>query len=429
MKAMRYSILALAAVAIAVLGTNAFAFHSGGVAECVGCHSMHDPYPGGTNLLIGKDPSATCLACHQSATDTGPSSYHISTADASLTTGLSPLQRTPGGDFGWVKKTYTWAGRGGGTETEPGQTHGHNIVASEGYNSAGVVTTYGYIADTVNTTSPGGTYPGAILSCVSCHDMHGTSRRNADGSITGPADAAARPIASSGSYATSMNPNADVSVGVYRILAGPGFVTDGVTFNGAPDAVAPSSYNVTEAVNQVKVAYGRQTTNGHVSWSQWCGECHDAMHYDNGSKYVHPTDETLGGTIAGNYNAYKKTGDLTGVQASSFTSLVPFVYNSADYAVLKTKAFSNAATYEGPTGTDRVDCLSCHRAHASAWEYGIRWNMEYEFLTDANGNYYNSGFGGRGRTIAEVEDSYYDRPSTTFAKAQRSLCNKCHVKD
>jgi hypothetical protein len=263
--------------------------------------------------------------------------------------------------------------------------------------------------------------------------MHGTSRRNANGEISGPADADARPIAASGSYKTSIDPNADVSVGVYRILAGPGFVTDGVTFDGAPDAVAPNTYNQTEATNQVKVAYGRATGNGHVSWSQWCGECHGAMHYDNGAKYVHPTDEPLGTTIANNYNAYKKTGDLTGVQASSFTSLVPFVYNAgattADYGTLKAAAGNAAATFAGPASTDRVDCLSCHRAHASAWEYAVRWNPEYEFLTDANGNYYNGGFGGRGRTIAEVEDSYYDRPSTTFAKAQRSLCNKCHVKD
>ena len=32
-------------------------------------------------------------------------------------------------------------------------------------------------------------------------------------------------------------------------------------------------------------------------------------------------------------------------------------------------------------------------------------------------------------TAAEVEDSYYDRPATVFAASQRSLCNKCHIKD
>jgi hypothetical protein len=157
------------------------------------------------------------------------------------------------------------------------------------------------------------------------------------------------------------------------------------------------------------------------------------MHYDNGSNYVHPTDETLGGTIANNYNIYVKTGDLTGAAATSFTSLVPFVYNTADYETavtgLKANAGNGSPTYAGPGNNDRVDCVSCHRGHASGWEFALRWNPEYEFLTTATGTYYNGGYGGRGRTTAEVEDSYYDRPATVFARSQRQLCNKCHIKD
>ena len=55
------------------------AFHSGGVAECGGCHSMHSPEAGGSFLLIGTDQSSTCLTCHEHAGDTGPRSYHVST--------------------------------------------------------------------------------------------------------------------------------------------------------------------------------------------------------------------------------------------------------------------------------------------------------------------------------------------------------------
>jgi hypothetical protein len=423
--------LTLAVIGLAIgFGGSALAFHSGGVAECVGCHSMHEPYPGGSNLLVGGDNSATCLACHENAGDTGPSSYHISTAFAVASVpGVSPLQRTPGGDFGWLHKTYTWAGRGGATETEWGYTHGHNIIAGSGFDRNGNPVTYNYQVDPVNTEAPGGSYPSNQLSCTSCHDPHGTSRRNLDGTITGPAGG--KPISASGSYNNTAAPTATTSVGVYRILAGPNYTTDGVTFLGAPDAVAPSTYNQTEAVNQVKVAYGRDlgNTTGHVTWSEWCGTCHGDMHYDNGSKYVHPTDDTLGGAVANNYNIYRKTGDLTGSVADSFTSLVPFVYNTADYTALKPLAGNGSPTYTGPSGSERVDCLSCHRAHASAWEYAIRWNVEYEFLTQANGSYYNGSFGGRGRTAAEVEDSYYDRASTVFAPSQRQLCNKCHIKD
>jgi hypothetical protein len=78
--------------------------------------------------------------------------------------------------------------------------------------------------------------------------------------------------------------------------------------------------------------------------------------------------------------------------------------------------------------------MSCHRAHASGWEYALRWNMEGEFMV------YNSLYPGtdttpsvpqfaRGRTGAETQAAYYDRPVTKFASYQRVLCNKCHAKD
>lgn len=428
MKAVRLTLGALAAIAfVLAAGPSVFGFHSGGVAECAGCHSMHNPFPAGGSLLKGGDPSATCLACHQSAGDAGPSSYHVSTPAGELLAGVSPKQRTPGGDFGWLNKDYSWAGRGGVIEEEAGHTHGHNIVANQGFARDGVTTvTYEYEADPVNTLAPGGDFAAANLGCESCHDPHGQYRRNQDGTIT----KTGRPIANSGSYKTSAAPTADVAVGVYRLLGGSGYQGDiaAPPFPGAPDAVAPNTYNQSEATNQVKVAYGRSTAPGHATWSEWCGTCHGEMHYDNGAEYTHKTDEQLNG-LAANYNAYIKSGDLGGVQASSFTSLVPFVHNTGDYAVLAAAAGNGSPTYGGPTNTDRIDCLSCHRAHASAWEYAVRWNPEYELLTDATGNYFNGSYGGRGRTVAEVEDSYYDRPSTVFAKSQRSLCNKCHVKD
>jgi hypothetical protein len=437
MRIVRYSILTLAAIGLALgFGANALAFHGGGVAECVGCHSMHTPFPDGNALLIGGDPSATCLACHQSAGDTSPSSYHISTPDTELVDGVSPVQRTPGGDFGWLHKTYTWAGRRGATEIEWGYTHGHNIVAGQGYDRDGNTVNYNYTADPHNTMAPGGGesgYPSADLGCVSCHDPHGTSRRNLDGSITGPAGG--NPISASGSYNNTAVPTDTTSVGVYRLLAGPGYTTDGVEFTGAPDAVAPSSYNRSEETNQVKVAYGRNTASGvtgHVTWSAWCGTCHGEMHWDFGANYTHPTDMPLLAADAANYNKYVKTGDLTGNVATSFTSLVPFVYNTAEYegaSGLKAFAGNDSPTYRGPSNNDRVDCVTCHRAHASAWEYGARWNLEYEFLTTSSGTYYNNTYGSRGRTSAEVQDSYYDRPASVFAPSQRQLCNKCHIKD
>ena len=82
-------ILRMAVAAAFALGFGqAYAFHSGGVAECGGCHEMHNA-ASASFLLVATDASSTCLSCHEHAGDTGPSSYHISTAAADL----SPTSR------------------------------------------------------------------------------------------------------------------------------------------------------------------------------------------------------------------------------------------------------------------------------------------------------------------------------------------------
>lgn len=422
MKLMRFTF----AAAIALAFTSAYAFHSGGVAECVGCHSMHSPAAGGSFLLVGSDQSSACLTCHEHAGDTGPSSYHISTAAADLGAGISPLQRTPGGDFGWLRKTYTWSYTSGGvpvTDEEPGDHHGHNVIAADN----------GYTVDAHNAAAPGGTFPAAQLACNSCHDPHGKYRRNAAGVIS----TTGQPIKASGSYNGAANePTATEAVGVYRLLAGSGYTKDGVTYTGVPAAKAPSTYNQTEATNQVRVAYGVATAGGHQTWGNWCGTCHPAMH--STGNYVHPVDQGLGSTISTLYGQYVKSGDLTGTAASSFSSLVPFVTNSSDYTVLAGLARNNSPTSAGPGSTDQVSCLSCHRAHASAFPWALRWQMEYEFMT-VNSQYMgtdNTSVTGsraaiqnRGRLMAENAAGYYDRAPTQFATWQRVLCNKCHAKD
>jgi hypothetical protein len=410
------------ATLLLVSGNRTQAFHSGGVAECGGCHSMHNPKAGGSFLLLGIDQSSTCLNCHQSEGDTGPRSYHISTAEADMPAGTAPLQRSPGGDFGWLKKTYTWTGRHG-PETEEGDSHGHNVIATD----------YSYAVDGEHTMSPGGdVFASSQLGCQSCHDPHGQLRRLTDGSYArgGVLGVATAPIISSGSYNTSPDPGAGEAVGAYRLLRGDGDASQGVTFVGVPIAVAPSGYNKKEltAADQVRVAYG---ATGIDTWGNWCATCHPDNH--SSGNYVHPVDQSLTTGIANIYNAYKMSGDLTGTSADSFTSLVPFAENTDDITVLKSHANSDGSYLNGPGSSDKVTCLTCHRAHASGWPEALRWNMEGEFmvydglwpgtdtLTDANKS--------RGRLSAETQAAYYDRPTTMFATYQRVLCNKCHAKD
>src|SRR3989304_466861 len=71
------------------------------------------------------------------------------TAYAFHSAGVAPLQRTPGGDFGWLKKSYTFVIRGT-SYTDDGATFGHDITAVD----------FGYSGRSNNPEgAPGGTYP------------------------------------------------------------------------------------------------------------------------------------------------------------------------------------------------------------------------------------------------------------------------------
>ena len=135
MKFMRIAV----AAALAFAWSNAQAFHSGGVAECGGCHSMHNSLGGLPNvtgraygtgagpwLLKAVDQSGACLNCHQGA----QGGYRISTSGILPLNSSEPIQRTAGGDFSWLKKTMTYSVRST-LNTMDGDVKGHNIVAAD----------------------------------------------------------------------------------------------------------------------------------------------------------------------------------------------------------------------------------------------------------------------------------------------------------
>jgi hypothetical protein len=420
MKIVKVSLILVAAVAAIVgLSTASYAFHSGGVAECMGCHNIHDGQSSSALLMAG-DTTSTCAnaSCH-GAPSAG--SYHILTP--TVTPGVPPLNKTPGGDFGWLLKTYTWSPRSGSSETELGERHGHNVVAMD---------LPGYVVDSQNTTAPGGDMAAADLSCNSCHDNHGKLRRLSTGAvaITGA------PIIGSGSYTNSAAPAAGQAVGVYRLLRGPGSTagSGGKSFTALFNASVASTYNRAEASgstpSQTAIAYGAGVTD-------WCATCHPDMHSATSSKLTHPVNQGLSAGVVGNYNTYLGSG-LTG--DSGFDTIVPFQNdNTSDFAALKTAAINNVATSAGADATtaDRVNCLSCHRAHASGWSYMTRSNVTgNEFIavdgvwpgTDSPSTIATAAKYAQGRTVAETTAAYNGQPMK-YSSYQRSLCNKCHAKD
>ncbi|SPQ00545.1 conserved exported hypothetical protein [Candidatus Sulfobium mesophilum] len=426
------TIIMLMAIALLSIGlaSTSYAFHDGGAARCEGCHTMHNSlnnttfnqgatnkwngtqFQAGPYLLQGSTPSEVCLNCH--GTGTGTSGYHVSTEGVVNTTGGQlPNQYTPGGDFSWMRTTAN----------SIGGTFGHSIIAP----------TMSYVQDPRIITSPGGSFPANQLGCQSCHNPHGSTRRDSTGAYVTPNTAIGgtyAPIIASGSY--GQIPGAGEAVGAYRLLGGTGYSpkNSGVTFlNNPPYAVAPSSYNRTDtaAGGQTRVAYGQDM-------SEWCGNCHsglvEASYVSGVAGHTHPAANAakLTATIAANYNAYVKTGDLTGTQANSFLNLVPYEEGTNNIATLAALAGSSNAPLTGPSTASNVACVSCHRVHASAFPSMTRFGVD-ALVTDETGAFEaRSGF-----TSAAIQASYYGRGDVTqnawFGDAQRALCNKCHVKD
>jgi len=180
----------------------------------------------------------------------------------------------------------------------------------------------------------------------------------------------------------------------FRLLYGAGAsIQDGLyTFtNAAPSAVG-LGLNDVEA-NNLHTAYMG-------GMSAWCGNCHGDFH-SNDVKLIHPSGVTIGGTIATAYNLYNGTSDQTGGNAATaFLAAVPF----EDAAMTTTST-------EGPTALSQVSCITCHRAHATSAPNAGRWDFNV-------GGPEADGFTSGSWKIPNPYDVY-----------QRSLCNKCHVKD
>ena len=387
----RFFAIAAAGFLAFALGGPASAFHGGGVATCDGCHTMHQSAdnPLGSDdapnaavasgfLLKGTDASSTCLNCHAGAGKA--TSYHIFSEDASA--------QTPGGDFFWLTKSFTNSNWSGDVISDPDQM-GHNVIAAD----------WNLTQDLNNTAAPGGAYLSVNLGCTSCHDPHGQ--------VLGGTGGGQLPISESGSYGDV--PVAGTIAGNYRLLGDTGH-----GLAAAPIAVTQYATRFAET-DAAHPAYGQ-------GMSEWCGSCHPDFVVPVVHKHIAGNTAVLG-SLASNYNSYIETGDFNGVPATSYNALVPFERQETDKATL-------LADYTGTAGPDASDdnvmCLSCHRAHASAFENITRWDMTEEFLIDSLPGATELGTMG----VTDVTAPYYGRDITTvFGAYQRSLCNKCHVKD
>lgn len=370
--------------AVLLLGSIEYAyaqgFHSGGVGSCNGCHSVHSAQIGSQQLLLRSDPSSICLNCH--AGRGGSNSPSVFSPDGSAL--------TPGGDFYWLTKSYSWL-----DGQSPGYDHGHNIVALD----------FNLFSDPILTTSPGGNYPAAKLGCNSCHDPHGQ--------VGGGTAGHSLPVSRSGSYGAGTDAGA-VS-GNYRLLGDSDYVTAGYAFSNAAPVARQSNVNKYEETDSSHVDYGS-------GMSEWCGNCHSAIlnneHSTGSSSFEHPagSGELLELELVNIYNSYVKSGDFSGSTMSAYLQFVPFERG------INNLQFLDPNSSAGPDSNSNVMCLTCHRAHASAFPNAGRWDFTASLLVDSHPK-----IGDIGATASDAYYSYYGRDITSeFGSGQGQFCEKCH---
>lgn len=323
-----------------LITASSFAFHEQGVANCNGCHIMHESEDGmvvdvtNPRLLNDDTPSDVCLSCHTEQLGADP---------------LAPAPQRGAGSFVFLLEDNLNDAPDGAAFAIPGSAAGHNLRAPAS----------GLSIDQQYSMSPGGSFPASRMSCTACHDAHGNTN--------------------------------------FRMLNGAGTVsgTQGFSFiYDAPEAAGISINGAPES-NSNHTAY-------QSGMSQWCMNCHQNIHQEGAtsSPFVHPTDAPLETEIINQYNIYNGTADPNGGNAATaYIAAVPF----EDLA-------NTTGSTAGPSGSSRINCLSCHRAHASSAPHSGRWDFNVSLLSQDG-----------------MVSGSYPIPSPYPDPTQGPLCEKCHA--
>jgi len=217
-----------------------------------------------------------------------------------------------------------------------------------------VAPAHGLLNSTRYAVAPGGSFPSSQLGCTSCHNPHGNAN--------------------------------------FRLLHGVGPVQGGIADFTRP---APQAEGISLT--------GAESNGTHTVYrsgmSAWCGNCHGNYHEIEGLGFEHPTDQELEGEVSAQYNRYNGPTDPAGGSPSSaYLAAVPFEDASA-----------LPGSTNGPSGTSRVMCLTCHRAHAASAPHAGRWDFNVSLLRE-------DGFA----------SGSYPIPSPYLGPDQGPLCIKCH---
>ena len=293
-------------IAVALLCTTSWAgnWHTAGSLRCGDCHIQHgsennQPLPGGPFVYLLRKTSVNelCLSCHDGTDGTAPDV-------------MDPVQMYQ--------------------STAAGESGAGYFVTQ------GVSNPNGHTLDLLVST-PLQTNAGTqILTCASCHAVHGND--NYRNLLTDPAG-------------TGGNALLTVGVNVF-------------TEYSPPDP--PTSAGAVAAYQRGNIAYVS-------NYSAWCTTCHNVLAANNQSVIPahfagHPSDISVNSfsptphTDPANWVAGMGQGFLGSIDPDGIAR-VPFL---SPLAV-------DLVSARNPLATSQVFCLSCHKAHGSANRNALIW--------------------------------------------------------
>lgn len=450
------ALIAVAFIAAPALAANPYVLSSGGGVNtaqyhsydgliCTDCHTLHNSEGGAAvgaagyataspyrELLKRGDWTDMCLSCHKQGNNTA------ATADLpGVSNGVDPVT---GVDYGnWTAPiVMTLDGVDpAGIAMPAGDFYYSNLDPKRGHNPAytkgavgGAATSLKMTSDPVlGSTPPGGAINDGEWSCHSCHGMHARFSgsysawrqlkrkvnnicidKTDDGNVVDHilGDCGTGVVQDPNYEPIKSNSRGDIFGGVNN--------TNYVAVRGDLNPLEGANLFADESDSNKNVYRG--------GFSSFCSTCHGAFHGGNGeTRATNNTNTRVAGTwvkhptnVAMNeagskYGITTYTAVITNAQNNNpnpvgYDWKYPLVQPDADFTVLSSAASAgNAAT---AIGSDRIMCLTCHKAHASSYENMTRW--------DAN----NHSFIANGATDFTGETSSGDNPAYG--------CGKCHQK-
>jgi len=369
-------------------GTNSWSAVTG---QCSDCHTMHNSQDGVSVVAtLGRSlTKGDCVGCHTGDNGVDPGNIPYVTN--------SSVEYGPDydGSGALVNASGTNSLAGGSFSTMAGNdSYGHNVVGISGQDSTLGQTPPGWIASTFPANDGGGTDPvgdinGGVatwstqLTCAGTNGCHG--------SHTNPDDFA--------DIRGSHHGDDDVIDGTtvaksYRFLRGIlGLEDDDWEFS-----VSETDHNQYYGVNRTSTA---TPVTDSQTISYLCAECHGLFHSNDGTTagsgiihngtvidnvnpwLRHPTDFALLSTDSG--SEYRSYAAADGTLASSAGITAAYNYIAPLASEVVTSVISNPFSGGVANPSDVVTCLSCHRAHGSAYGDMLRWDYTAMVASTSSG--------------------------------------------